>query len=195
MTAFPHPGGNTVFPLPDNEIMQEHIERLRYPIGTFVKPESISKKMVAEWIADIESFPAMIRMEVDTLTEEQLETPYRPKGWTIRQLVHHCADSHMNAFARFKLALTEDTPVIKPYLEAHWAMLPDTIGMPVEPSLSIIAGLHTRWTVLLKTLTASDFSRSFVHPEYPREMRLDETLALYAWHCRHHLAHARLAKG
>ena len=170
------------------------LEKLKYPVGKFNKPENISPEMLKDYISVIESFPQGIRQEVESLTEQQLSNTYRPEGWTIRQLVHHCADSHQNAFTRFKLALTENQPTIKPYMEALWAELADS-ELPVEPSLKILEGLHLRWTVLLKSMSPEDFQKSFMHPEHNRLFLLEESLALYAWHCRHHLEHIRLAKG
>ncbi|GAA5038738.1 putative metal-dependent hydrolase [Marivirga lumbricoides] len=144
--------------------------------------------MLDEFITDISSFPVRLRNEVQHLNSEQLNIPYRPGGWTIRQLVHHCADSHMNSLMRFKLALTEDQPVIKPYFEDRWAELPDS-KMEIEPALQILEGLHARWTTLLKSLTAEQLKKVFVHPEHGTEISLEENIALYAWHCNHHLAH------
>ena len=165
------------------------IEELKYPIGKYVKPEILTPEILIQYIRDIELFPSRLRTEVEHLTPEQLDTHYRPDGWTIRQVVHHCADSHMNSFTRFKLALTEDTPTIKPYFEDRWAELADSKSMPIEPSLKILEGLHERWAVMLKSMTNEDLERRFVHPERGKELRLDATLGLYAWHCHHHLAH------
>lgn len=169
-------------------------EKLKYPIGKYTKPDNITPEMLQDYISIIESFPQRTKQEVESLSEEQLNFTYRPEGWTIRQLVHHCADSHLNAFTRFKLALTEYKPTIKPYMEALWAELADS-GLPVEPSLKIIEGLHLRWAVLLKSMSPEDFQKSFMHPEHNRVFLLEESLALYAWHCRHHLEHIRGAKG
>jgi len=165
------------------------LEKLRFPIGKFKKPEKISKAYLEECIAEIESFPERLNYEVAHLGKKQLDTPYRPNGWTIRQVVHHCADSHMNCFTRFKLALTEDNPTIKPYCEDRWAELVDSKTMPIGPSLKLLEALHFRWTVLLRSLIKQDFDKTFVHPEHGKAFRLDENLAIYAWHCNHHLAH------
>ncbi len=165
------------------------IEQLKYPIGKFQKPTTITKENLESWIADISSFPSRLSNAVINLNDEQLDTPYRPEGWTIRQVVHHCADSHMNSLMRLKLALTEDEPTIKPYFEARWAELIDGKTMPIEPSLKMIEGIHARWTVLLKSLTTDDFNRVFIHPEHGKKIRLDENTGVYAWHCNHHLAH------
>jgi hypothetical protein len=164
-------------------------EQLRYPIGQFIKPDQITKDIISIWIHDIASFPERLRIEVDGLSDEQLDTPYRPEGWTIRQVIHHCADSHMNSFIRFKLALTEDHPTIKPYFEDRWADLPDSKQITVDSSLKILEGLHERWVVLLNSLTEIDLSRTFYHPENRQAIRLDENIGIYAWHCNHHLAH------
>jgi hypothetical protein len=170
--------------------MQEHeLEILRFPIGRFKKPEIISKDLIRQWISDIESFSSKIKKEVIHLSDEQLDTPYREKGWTIRQVVHHCADSHMNALTRIKLTLTEDKPVVKPYLEDRWAELADSKTMPVESSLMMLEGIHVRWTVLLNSLSEQDYLKSFFHPEHGKEFHVDENIGVYAWHCNHHLAH------
>jgi hypothetical protein len=170
------------------------IEQLKYPIGKFVKPDSYTSQVLHQYIRDIELFPSRLRAEVEQLTDEQLNTPYRPDGWTIRQVVHHCADSHMNSFIRFKLALTEETPTIKPYFEDRWAELADSKTMAIEPALRLLEGLHQRWVVILQSLSEKDFEKKFVHPERLKEIRLNETLGLYAWHCHHHLAHITTLK-
>lgn len=144
--------------------------------------------MITSWIADIASFPDRLSGAVEHLSAQQLDTPYRPGGWTIRQVVHHCADSHMNSLIRFKLALTEDKPVIKPYFEDRWANLPDSI-MDISPALQMLHGLHGKWVYLLQSLTAAELKKSFIHPEKQSEISLDVAIALYAWHCNHHLAH------
>jgi len=165
------------------------IEQLKYPIGKFDKPSVITEDILKEWISDISTFPKRLLREVINLTDEQLDTPYRPNGWTIRQVVHHCADSHMNSLTRLKLALTEDQPTIKPYFEERWAELLDTKNMPIQPSLKMIEGIHERWTVLLNNLTDEQYGRIFIHPEHGKTFRVDENIGVYAWHCNHHLAH------
>lgn len=167
---------------------------LRYPIGKFEKPAELTRELLDEYIRTIESFPSRLTREVAHLTDEQLDIPYRPGGWTIRQVVNHCADSHLNSLVRFKLALTEDKPAIKPYFEDRWAELADSKQISIEPALNMLKGLHERWAVLLKSLTEEDMSRCFIHPEHGRETRLDENIALYAWHCDHHLAHITTLK-
>ncbi|MEO6305324.1 MAG: YfiT family bacillithiol transferase [Bacteroidia bacterium] len=165
------------------------MEELKYPIGHYQKPEAFTKEILNEAISIIENFPKKLKQETEHLTDEQLDTPYRPDGWTIRQVVHHCADSHMNAMIRVKLALTEDTPTIKPYAEALWAELPDTKNLPIHFSLSILEGVHFRWATTLKNMKEKEFDRCFIHPEKGRELSLHESTGMYAWHCKHHLAH------
>jgi len=170
------------------------INHLKFPIGEFKKPDTLTSEILGKYIKDIESFPKRLRAEVENLTDEQLDTPYRPDGWTIRQVVNHCADSHMNSLTRFKLALTEDKPTIKPYFEERWAELADSKTMPIDSALLMLEGLHKRWTVLLKSLTDDDLKRSYFHPQNGREYRLEESIGLYAWHSNHHLAHITTLK-
>lgn len=165
------------------------IESLKYPIGRFQRPESIDRSQIDRWIEEIEQLPLQIRTAVAGLTKKQLDTPYRPDGWTIRQVVHHLPDSHMNSYIRFRLALTEDTPTIKAYYEDRWAELKDAKHGEIESSLLLLEALHARWTSLLRSMTLEDFGKSFFHPEMRKEVRLDINVALYAWHGRHHLAH------
>ena len=169
-------------------------QELKYPIGIYSKPQEITQELLSEYILAISTFPEKLKNEVHTLTDSQLDTPYRPGGWTIRQVVHHCADSHMNSLVRFKLALTEDNPTIKPYYEDRWAELADSKSMPVDAALKMIDGIHARWTVLLTSLSERELSRTFFHPESNKKYRLDETIGVYAWHCNHHLAHITTAK-
>jgi hypothetical protein len=161
---------------------------LRYPIGRFdyATPGDSAKR--SEAVAAIEQLPAQLRAAVAGLSDAQLDTPYRPDGWTVRQVVHHLADSHMNGLIRTKLALTEDVPTIKPYDENAWAAHPD-MRLPIAVSLGIIEGLHARWTVLWRSLRDGDFARQFSHPELGRALTLDTQLQSYAWHSRHHVAH------
>jgi hypothetical protein len=160
---------------------------LRFPVGRFAFTGA-DEASRAESIAIIADLPARMRAAVQGLSDAQLDTRYRPDGWTVRQVVHHVPDSHMNAYMRFKFALTEDTPRIKPYDEGAWAELPDGRSGPVDPSLSILDGLHARWTVLLRSMRPADFQRQLEHPEHG-VLSLDRMLALYAWHSRHHVAH------
>jgi uncharacterized damage-inducible protein DinB len=161
---------------------------LRYPIGTFRRPAAVSAEDRASWIATLAAAPGRFRDAVRDLDASQLDTPYRPDGWTVRQVIHHVADSHMNSYVRFRLALTETDPTIKPYDEAQWATLHDAHTMPAEVSLQLLESLHLRWVDLLNSLTPGDFDRTFRHPELG-QMNLNTTLALYDWHSRHHEAH------
>lgn len=165
------------------------LEQLKYPIGKFEKPTAITSDILNKWISDISTFPKRLSSEVKPLTDEQLDTTYRPDGWTIRQVVHHCADSHMNSIIRLKLALTEDLPTIKPYFEDRWAELSDSKNLPIDSSLKMIDGIHERWTFLLNNLTDEQLGRIFIHPEQGKTFRIDENIGAYAWHCNHHLAH------
>ena len=162
---------------------------LRYPIGTFTLSGEVTDARRSEWIGAIAATPANLRGAVRGLTEAQLETPYRDGGWTVRQVVHHLPDSHMNAMLRFKHALTEENPVIKAYDEAAWAMLPDVATTPVETSLSLLESLHERWVALIRGFRPTDFQRAYFHPEKKRLVPLDEAIGMYAWHGRHHVAH------
>ncbi len=165
---------------------------LAYPIGRFQAPEVIDASARGAFVAQIERAPALLRNAVEGLDERQLDTPYRPGGWSVRQVVHHLPDSHLNAYARFRLALTEDAPMIKPYEEALWAELPDARSGPIDVSLALIAALHSRWVALLRTLSPADWGRAYRHPDMGL-VSLDKALALYAWHGRHHLAHVTRA--
>ncbi len=170
------------------------LDQLRYPVGKFKKPEVVDADRRAQWIATIEALPGKLRDAVQNLTPEQLETPYRPGGWTVRQLVHHIADSHMNAYIRFKLALTENNPTIKPYEEALWAELPDS-KEPIEYSLQIVDAVHHRWVRILKAMSVEDFQKTYHHPDQQSDVSLSNALGMYDWHSRHHLAHiTELAK-
>ena len=166
----------------------------RYPIGPFQSRTQLDAGERRDLIDDIAATPARLRAAVADLTDAQLDTPYRDGGWTVRQVVHHLPDSHMNAFVRFKLALTEREPTIKPYDETRWAELADVSGTPVEVSLALLEALHERWVVLLRSLTAADFQRTYFHPEQGRAMSLDYALAMYAWHGRHHTGHVLQAR-
>jgi uncharacterized damage-inducible protein DinB len=162
---------------------------LRYPIGKFRFDGDVGGSRREQRIDEIAAAPARLREAVDGLAATQLDTPYREGGWTVRQVVHHLPDSHLNAYTRIKLALTEEEPTIKPYEEARWAELPDARGGDIEPSLRLVESLHQRWLMLLRQLKPADFDRQFRHPEHGRIFTLNETLALYAWHGRHHVAH------
>lgn len=163
-------------------------ETLRYPIGKFTPKDHYSTEDLQACIARIETLPARLEQAIRALDELQLDTPYREGGWTVRQVVHHVADSHMNAYIRFKWTLTENTPLIKAYNEKLWADTPETKS---EPGLSIalIKALHAKWIVLLKTLQPTDLKKEFIHPETQKHVRLENVIGLYAWHGDHHLAH------
>ncbi|MDB5256419.1 MAG: metal-dependent hydrolase [Chitinophagaceae bacterium] len=170
------------------------LESLKFPIGKFEAPKILSPELLDGFIQDIETFPTRLKQAVDGLNDAQLDTPYRSDGWTIRQVVNHCADSHMNSLIRFKLALTEEEPTIKPYYEERWAELADSNTIPIEPALLLLEGLHQRWTVLLRSLSTEDLKRTFIHPEHGKRFRLDENIGVYAWHGNHHLAHITALK-
>jgi hypothetical protein len=161
---------------------------LSYPVGRFQKETELTAERRCALIEGIAKLPRDMRAAVSGLTDSQLDTPYRPGGWTVRQVVHHVPDSHMNAYIRFKLALTESEPAIKPYDEKQWAELADVQVTPIEVSLSLLENLHTRWTLLLQSLEATAFSRTFRHPDHG-VLTLDAQLGLYEWHGRHHVAH------
>src|SRR5690349_15961690 len=164
------------------------MEDLRYPIGKFALEGEITAERRQGWIGEIDSAPRELRDALRGLSDTQLDTPYRPGGWTVRQVAHHVPDSHMNAYIRFKLALTEDEPTIKPYQENLWAELADSKDTPIEVSLTLMETLHQRWTSLLRSIGGEQWRRTFRHPELGT-VSLDTNVALYAWHGRHHVAH------
>ncbi len=164
------------------------MEDLRYPIGKYAE-QPFSATQREEWLLDIRFLPGHLERAIENLDEAQLDTPYREGGWNLRQVVHHVADSHVNAYTRFKLALTEELPVIKPYDEAAWAGLPDVNTVPVNVSVTLLHALHRRWSALLEALGDEAWQRELVHPEHGRRMTLWYLLGLYAWHGRHHTAH------
>ena len=170
------------------------MEDLRYPIGRF-EQKPYADEVREEWLADIKFLPQAMEHAISNLTEEQIQTPYREGGWTVHQLVHHVADSHMNAYIRFKLALTEENPTIKPYEEAAWAKLPDTFKVPINVSVTLLHALHLRWTAINEKITIEEFEkRTVFHPEHQKQMTLWHLLGMYAWHCRHHVAHINTLK-
>ncbi|MCM3118720.1 bacillithiol transferase BstA [Neobacillus sp. MER 74] len=160
---------------------------LKYPIGKFQFNGVITDSVTKDWINDIENLPRLLRDAVKDLNNEQLDTPYRTEGWTVRQVIHHLADSHMNAYVRFKLALTEEIPVIKPYDETNWAELSD-YKLPIDISLSLLEALHKRWTNLLRSLSPTDMKKTFIHPDSGK-VYVGKNIGIYAWHGRHHLGH------
>jgi DinB superfamily len=161
---------------------------LRFPLGKFKFEGPTTPEQREELLNQIEQAPSRLRAAVKGLSDQQLDTPYRPEGWTVRQVAHHVPDSHLNAYIRYKLALTEDEPTIKPYAEDRWARLADTQATPVEVSLAMLDSLHDRWVRLLRSLQSEDWKRAFRHPELGL-VSLEKNLALYAWHGRHHVAH------
>lgn len=165
------------------------LEQLKYPIGKAQIPENITKKNIEVWISDIERFPQEIEFLVKQLSEKQLDTPYRENGWTIRQVIHHCYDSHTNSYIRFKWTLTEDTPIIKAYFEDRWAEIFDSKSAPISLSLDGLKALHSKWVYLLKNISEKDLEKGFIHPETKAKVSLKENIGIYAWHCQHHYAH------
>lgn len=161
---------------------------LRYPVGKFVRPEKISEEDRRQYIAQVEDAPAKLRAAVQGLTEAQLDTPYREGGWTVRQVAHHLADSHMHSYIRFKLALTENEPTVKTYDQERWAELPDARTLPVETSLTLLESLHRRFVAMLRAMSEADFRKTLKHPELGT-VALEKYVAMYAWHGRHHVAH------
>jgi hypothetical protein len=162
----------------------------RYPIGEY-EPQPFSEVLKQQWISDIRFLPGNIENAILNLDASQLETSYRDGGWTLQQLVHHVADSHINAYCRFKLALTEDNPIIKPYDQDKWAELPDVKNIPVNISVTLLFALHNRWVELLDHLEQSDWEKTIFHPEYKKKSTLWYLLGSYAWHSRHHVAQIR----
>lgn len=160
----------------------------RYPIGTFDFEGEVNLTQRNEWIKEIEEMPKKLILAVKDLTEEQIDLTYREGGWSLRQVVHHIADSHMNSYIRFKLALTEETPTVKTYSEALWAELEDAVVLDINISISLLEALHKRWVVLLKSMGESDFKRAFYHPDSQKMITLEYCLGLYVWHGNHHIA-------
>ncbi|MCH2033020.1 MAG: putative metal-dependent hydrolase [Tenacibaculum sp.] len=165
------------------------MENLRYPIGKPNIPEEISDRNIKDWIGVIELFPSKLQKLVSSLSDDQLNTQYRDGGWTIRQVIHHCADSHHNSYTRFKWTLTEDKPVIKAYYEDRWAELKDSKDGPISLSINSLIALHDKWVYFLKLLTPADLEKYFIHPEGNEKVTLKENIGIYAWHCNHHYAH------
>lgn len=164
------------------------IEHLKYPIGKFNPPAIEEEAYLQRRILEIETFPIKLQNTVNKLDQKQLDTPYRPDGWTVRQLVHHIPDSHTNAYIRFKWALTEENPVIKSYYEERWAELPDSAA-PVYVAFNMLSSIHERWVILMKSMDEKDWERTFIHPDSKKTISLKDMAGLYAWHGTHHLAH------
>jgi len=169
------------------------MQKLQYPIGKFIAPTEFSDNQLSAFIDTIESFPEKIKAITINLSDTALNTTYRPDGWTIRQVVHHCADSHINSIIRLKLALTEEKPIAKAYKESDWANLSDSINFNINSSIKIIEGVHERWVAILKSMHSDDYNKTFIHPSSGKEVTLYTHTAIYAWHCEHHLAHINLA--
>lgn len=167
----------------------QELEQLRYPIGKFIKPDIITNDHIKKWTDILDQLPSNLAALVTPLSEAQLDTPYRPGGWTVRQVVHHVSDSHHSSYIRFKWALTEDTPVIKPYFEQEWAKLFDTKTGPIQMSLNHLSAVHHKLVYLLKGLTEEQLNRSFIHPDGNDEVVLKQNIGIYAWHGSHHYAH------
>lgn len=165
------------------------LEQLKYPIGKPSIPTIITSEIIKKWIVILENFPSKLEKITEILSEEQLNTPYRNNGWTIRQVVHHCYDSHHNSYTRFKWSLTEEKPIIKAYFEERWAELHDSKLAPIELSINAIKTLHAKWVYLLKELSEHELNKSFIHPDGNEEVSLKENIGIYAWHCNHHFAH------
>jgi hypothetical protein len=165
------------------------IEQLKYPIGQFSMPEIFDQTQIDIWISEIEALPNQLKKVAENLTDEELNQAYRPEGWTLRQVVHHIPDSHVNAYIRFKQAITEDIPVIRPYYEERWAETEEAKNGDIKLSLDLLAGLHQRWVAFLKTLKVEDYQRKYIHPAHNKELSLANMLGMYAWHGKHHLAH------
>ncbi|NII84414.1 MULTISPECIES: YfiT family bacillithiol transferase [unclassified Pedobacter] len=165
------------------------LEQLKYPIGQFSMPEVFDQKQIDIWISEIETLPNELKEATENLTEKELNQTYRPEGWTLRQVVHHIPDSHINAYIRFKQAITEDVPVIRPYYEERWAETGEAKNGDVKLSIDLLAALHQRWVAFLKTLKQEDYQRKYIHPAQGKELTLANMLGMYAWHGKHHLAH------
>lgn len=170
-------------------MLETELEKLRFPIGRFKKEDDYNQGEIENFIEILSRFPEKLNAEVIHLKPEQLDTPYRPDGWTIRQVVHHCADSHMNALIRFKHTIHQNKTIIQPYPEAVFAEMADSKTLAIEPSLLLLEGLHARISALAKSLSTDQLTHVYVHPEYKTEYSLKQALAQYAWHCKHHLAH------
>ncbi len=170
-------------------MQSEELEKLKYPIGQFVCPKEITRTHIDTWIEVLETFPEKSSALVSLLSDEQLDTQYRPEGWTVRQVIHHLADSHHHSYIRFKWALTEDKPVIKYYFEQLWAELTDAKSAPIQLSLDHIKVVHAKLVYLLKSLSNDELNRSFIHPEHNEEVVLKQNIGIYAWHSEHHYAH------
>lgn len=172
---------------------ETEIQKLKYPVGKFIKPEPIEESHLKEWIQTIEDFPKDLTVLTANLTTNQLNWQYRPEGWSIKQVIHHVADSHINSWIRFKLALTEDNPSILPYDEGKWALVSDALEDDIQDSLLLLQGLHSKWSKLLNNISQEDLEKTFYHPEHNKSFSIKENIGIYAWHSQHHLAHIKQA--
>jgi len=167
----------------------QDLEALKYPIGKYIPPSTINEAQIQLWIEDLAQLPQLIAQTTANLSQAQLEVPYRPDGWTVRQVTHHLADSHVNAYTRVRLTLTEENPSIRPYFEDRWAQLPDASKGDIQLSIHILKAIHERLVALLRSLSLADFERTYFHPEAKQQFTLGYLLGNYAWHGKHHLAH------
>lgn len=165
------------------------IQKLTYPIGKRVTVSNPDQSLIEEWITDIETFPQRLEKLLQNATTAQLSYRYRPGGWTVKQVVHHCADSHLNGMAKFKLALTEDSPTIKPYIQEGWANTTEATSDDLTYSIQLLKGLHAKWIVLLRSLSSDEMQRGYIHPAHDRLFTIEESIQIYSWHCNHHFAH------
>lgn len=170
-----------------------NLEALKFPIGKFQFDPDVSNEQVQQWIETIEALPSQLEELTKSITKEQLNWRYRPEGWSVKQVVHHLADSHMNALIRIKLALTEDAPVIRPYEESLWAQLCDGLNDDISSSIKIINGVHEKWVHVLKNMSEEQWQKMYFHPQHQRLFSIKEGLGIYDWHCKHHLAHIKQA--
>lgn len=167
------------------------MHELQFPVGHYSPIKNPSREQLDAWINTIASFPKELSILIENVSAEALNWRYRPNGWTVKQVIHHCADSHMNSIIRFKLALTEDEPTIRPYFEDRWAELPDSQDENLNDVILLLTGLHAKWTLLLRSIAPEDLRREFLHPEHGKKFNIAETIGSYAWHCEHHLAHVK----
>lgn len=172
---------------------EEKLYALKFPIGEFDKPAVINGAKIEEWLAVLKEFPKQVEAITKDLSSTELNWKYRPGGWTIKQVVHHCADSHMNSLIRFKLTLTEDTPTIRPYFEDRWAELPDSLDEDISTTLVLLKGIHAKLVAVIQNMKPEDFQKEYVHPEHGATFSLAEVVGTYAWHSQHHLAHIKQA--
>ncbi|GAB5415964.1 MAG: bacillithiol transferase BstA [Crocinitomicaceae bacterium] len=167
------------------------MNELQFPIGKYTPNKIPTEQQLSDWLNSIASFPEKVAELTKDASIEAINWQYRPKGWTVKQVIHHCADSHMNSIIRFKLALTEEAPTIRPYFEDRWAELHDSLDDDLHDVLQLLQGLHNKWVVLLKSISAEQMQREYVHPEHGQRFNIAETIGSYAWHCEHHLAHIK----